>query len=92
MRVLVERLQTEVLDPLEVAAVVGHERQIMLERGCSDQEIEVADQHTGRAEATPVRSEELAGILIHPEERDRFQEITQSPLAFLGIAGVVTPS
>jgi len=36
-----------------------------------------------------VFSEELAGIFIHTEERYRLQQVAQSPLTLLGIAGVV---
>ena len=49
-------------------------------------------EHSGpscRTEATSVFSEELAGILIHTEERYRLQQVAQSPLTLLGIAGVV---
>jgi hypothetical protein len=38
------RLQAPPLDELEVAAVVRQEREIVLERRCSDQEIGVGDR------------------------------------------------
>ncbi len=86
---MLEGLESEARDPLEVAAIVGHDRQIMPQCGRADQEIEIADQRAARAEAASVFSEQLAGIVIDTEECYNFQEITQSPLAFLGITGVV---
>jgi len=87
--VVLDRLQSETRDPLEVATIVSHDRQIMPQCVRADQEIEIADQRTARAEAASVFSKELAGILIDTGECDNFQEVTQSPLAFLGITGVV---
>jgi hypothetical protein len=58
---VLERLQTKALNPLDMASIVGQEGQIMPQRSCSDQEIEVADKVAGRAECSTRLAERLTG-------------------------------
>ena len=86
---VLERLQAETLDPLEVAAVVGHERQIMLERGRSDQEIEVADNIPSGSEPSACPPEQLTGVHVDADDRDASEEVREIPLIPFGVRGVV---
>ena len=72
---LLERLQAEVLDPLEVTTVVGHEHQVMLKCGRADQEIEVTDDIPFSAESSAGQPEQFAGIKVNADERDAVEEV-----------------
>ena len=77
------RNDAQPLQPLEVPAVVGENRQVVPNCGCSDEQIKITDMTPRCSQSPSFLGKDAANGFIYCQRRDWTKETSQFPLALL---------
>jgi hypothetical protein len=69
--------------------IVAEECDIVLQCGCGNEEVHVANNGTRSTKPTPLSAKKACGFFIQSYDHDAIQKVIQFSFAFLGITGIV---
>jgi hypothetical protein len=82
-------LDAQGFDAIEVAAVIGEQREAVSERGRGNHQVEVTDYLSCRAETTAFSTEDFRRRLVDKQKIRAHQEVPQSVLGHSAVATVI---
>ena len=82
-------IELEIRNPLEVATVASHYGEVMMQRGCRDQDVHLADRRALLLKVTANDRELPHDLQVEGDELDAFYEFIENLQRIGGVGGVV---